>query len=148
MTAEPALLLDLQPVLNPGTFVFASVPGNLPVPSADIIASIREPEGMSVILEESAARWVGLSPAFECAWITLMVHSDLDAVGITAEVSSALARAGISCNVVAGLRHDHIFVPIEQAGEAMCCLKSLSAAVPWSDRETRGEPRERYSAKQ
>lgn len=127
MTTGTALLHDLRPVLNPGTFVFASVPGNRRVPSADIIASIREPEALSVIIEESAAKWVGLSPIYKCAWITLMVRSDLHAVGLTAEVAAALAKAGISCNVVAGVSHDHVFVPVAQAAAAMGVLTSLAA---------------------
>jgi hypothetical protein len=56
-----------------------------------------------------------------------MVRSDLHAVGITAEVAAALAKAGISCNVVAGVGHDHIFVPIAQAAAAMGVLASLAA---------------------
>ena len=30
--------------------------------------------------------------------------------------------SGISCNVIAGFHHDHIFVPIEKAEEALQCL--------------------------
>ena len=43
-------------------------------------------------------------------WITLRVHSALDAVGMTAAFSVALAVAGLSVNVVAGLHHDQVFV--------------------------------------
>ena len=62
---------------------------------------------------------------FRAAWITLEVHSDLNAVGLTAAVSGALARAGISCNVVAAACHDHLFVPVEAAPAALACLESL-----------------------
>lgn len=62
---------------------------------------------------------------FRAAWITLTVHSDLQAVGFTAAFAGALGRAGISCNVVAGAFHDHIFVPVEQAQEALAALKAL-----------------------
>jgi hypothetical protein len=65
---------------------------------------------------------------FRAAWITLMVHSDLEAVGLTAAFAHALGQAGISCNVVAGAYHDHIFVPFEQALPAMDALIELQRA--------------------
>lgn len=54
-----------------------------------------------------------------------MVHSDLQAVGLTAAFAAALGRDAISCNVVAGHSHDHIFVPWEQASVAMSALQAL-----------------------
>jgi hypothetical protein len=65
---------------------------------------------------------------FRAAWITLTVHSDLEAVGLTAAVSVALGAAGISCNVVAGTYHDHLFVPAQKAADAMAALRKLQAA--------------------
>ena len=38
-------------------------------------------------------------------------------------------RAGISCNVVAGVHHDHLFVPVEQARQAMDALHALSRST-------------------
>ncbi len=64
---------------------------------------------------------------FVAAMITLKVRSRLDTVGLTAVVSSLLANAGISCNVVAGYFHDHLFVPVERAGEALELLGRLSS---------------------
>ena len=54
--------------------------------------------------------------------------SDLQAVGLTAAFASALGDAGISCNVVAGLHHDHIFVPVAQATQAVDVLLALQSA--------------------
>ena len=90
------------------------------------VASIREPEGLSVIVPEQAAQDLGWPIAFSAAWIMLQVHSDLAAVGLTAAFSTALGTAGISCNVVAGVHHDHVFVPADQAERAMQVLHSLS----------------------
>lgn len=59
--------------------------------------------------------------------ITMKIHSSLTAVGFTAAFSKVLTEAGISCNVVAGFFHDHIFVPSERASAAMTTLTSLSA---------------------
>lgn len=62
----------------------------------------------------------------EFARITLQVHSALDGVGLTAAVSTALAKAGIACNIIAGYHHDHLFVPWERRDEAMTLLQALS----------------------
>jgi len=121
------LLRDMEPVLNPGTFVYAQGPEPDRLDSSSIIASIREPEGLSLIIEESVARAHGLQARHRCAWITLRVHSDLQAVGLTAAFATALGQAGISCNVVAGLRHDHLFVPVQQAQQAIAALRALQA---------------------
>jgi hypothetical protein len=50
-------------------------------------------------------------------------------VGLTAVVSSALAEAGIACNVVAATRHDHLFVPIDRAADALAILRRLQEAA-------------------
>jgi uncharacterized protein len=119
------LLRSMEPVLNPGTYAFATLPAGTSVHPSRVIASIREPEGVSVVLELDVARQEGITPMFVCAWITLTVHSDLQAVGLTAAFAGTLGRAGISCNVVAGAFHDHIFVPVHQAEEAMAALQDL-----------------------
>ncbi|CAE6764537.1 ACT domain-containing protein [Paraburkholderia nemoris] len=119
------LLKTLEPALNPGVFVFASVKNGHAIDPAVIVASIREPEGLSVITSETDAAISGLNPLFKCAWITLTVNSALEAVGLTAAFATALGRSGISCNVVAGAYHDHIFVPLESAQTAMRVLQQL-----------------------
>jgi hypothetical protein len=121
------LLRSLEPVLNPGTYVFATLPADASVHPSQLVACIHEPEGLSVVLKRDVARLAGITPLIACAWITLNVHSDLQAVGLTAAFASALGRAGISCNVVAGASHDHIFVPEHQAEKAMVELKLLQA---------------------
>ncbi len=67
-----------------------------------------------------------VSGKFVAAWITLQVHSALEAVGLTAAVSHVLTGAGISANVIAGYTHDHVFVPVERADDAMSVLATLS----------------------
>ena len=57
---------------------------------------------------------------------TLRVHSALEAVGLTAAAAQALARNGISCNVVAGFHHDHPFVPHADASRARDALDMLT----------------------
>lgn len=54
--------------------------------------------------------------------ITLNVHSALDAIGFLAAVASLLATAEISVNAVSAYYHDHLFVPLERADDAMRLL--------------------------
>ena len=127
------LLRSLEPVLNAGTYIFASVPFDFDIGSiesrASLIATVREVEGLTLVVEESAlVESLGLRVLFRSRWITLNVHSDLEAVGLTAAFSSKLGESGISCNVIAGAFHDHIFVPVDRAEEAMLRLKELQSA--------------------
>lgn len=121
----PTLLARMRPSLAPGRYAFVAVPAGVVVDPATIVASVREAEGLSVVVSEADARTSGLPVAFTAAWITLDVHSDLAAVGLTAAVSAALARAGIGCNVIAGVYHDHLFVPAALTTQAMEVLEAL-----------------------
>lgn len=119
------LLRRMQPVLNPGRFAFVTLPPEAAFDLSTAVACIREPEGLSVVLPEPVALARGLHSHYTAAWITLTVHSDLAAVGLTAAFSHALAGRGISCNVIAGNHHDHLFVPIDRAEDAMAALLEL-----------------------
>jgi len=123
------LLTHMQPELNPGRFAFVVLGPGFELNPAHIVASVREPEGLSAILPEQVALGLGLPVVFTAAWITLTVHSDLAAVGLTVAFSKALGQAGISCNVVAGVYHDHLFVPVEQAQAALDALHALSRST-------------------
>ena len=118
------LLNELNPVLNPGEFVFSVVEKMDSLPSDDLIMTFREKEGCTVILRKELADKLALKYDFVASWITLDVHSSLASVGLTARFSAVLAAAGISCNVVAGYYHDHIFVPVTEATRALQLLKS------------------------
>lgn len=137
VTALSELLSALQPELREGTYVFSSVPLDTNLGGLIPLALFREREGLTVIAEESAAREAGLPVLFRAAWITLTVHSDLHAIGLTAAVSHALGQAGISCNVVAGACHDHLFVPVEAAQLAYTTLVNLQEARTTSTQATR-----------
>ena len=133
MTNRPeelhALLATLDPVLHEGVYVFCVAASGRDLSALKPIAMFQELEGTTVIVDEATAARHGLAPLFRSAWITLTVHSDLQAVGLTAAISTALAKAGISCNVVAAVYHDHVFVPIESAGEALRILEDLQRNV-------------------
>lgn len=115
------MLSGMAPRLDEGAWHFAAVAEDRLPPGA--FALIREDEGLSTILPGPGAPG---EPLF--ARITLGVHSALDGVGLTAAVAGALAGAGIACNVVAGLHHDHLFVPWDRRDEALAVLRRLAAS--------------------
>ena len=127
------LLRSLEPELQEGVFVFTSVPLDTDLTGISAVATLREPEGLTLVLDEATARHRGWPVLFKAAWITLCVHSDLEAVGLTAAFSTALADAGLSCNVLAGAFHDHIFVSTEAAPQAMAVLRALQQRISAED---------------
>ena len=132
------LLAAMDPVLHDGLYVFARVPEGRTVPAEAVVSSIREAEGLSIVVDARVAADQGLQADFPCAWITLNVHSDLAAVGLTAAFATALANAGISCNVVAGTCHDHLFVPHAMAQSALTVLRGLQQAASGEVRNSPG----------
>ena len=123
------LIASMEPELQPGVYVFASLPHDAAVSGAGIVATFREREGLTVVMEEEAAKAAGIVPLFRAAWIALTVHSDLNAVGLTAAFARALGEANISCNVIAAAYHDHIFVPVDDAARAMDALQDLQRSA-------------------
>ncbi|RYD84381.1 MAG: hypothetical protein EOP84_05675, partial [Verrucomicrobiaceae bacterium] len=75
------LLAGLAPTLNPGTYAFVTAPADIRIPPDQIIASVREPDGLSLVIPEPLARSLDLPVPYPAAWITLTVHSDLAAIG-------------------------------------------------------------------
>lgn len=121
------LLSSMRPKLFDEEFVFCSVTGALADYTAlHPTATFMESEGITLVLEKSAAEKAGLS--FEGAFrrISLTVHSSLEAVGLTAAVSTKLASKGISANVIAAYYHDHIFVQTDKAEAALSALEEFS----------------------
>ncbi|RID91664.1 ACT domain-containing protein [Gemmobacter lutimaris] len=121
------LLAGMAPRLEGQDWGYAVATGPLPE-GLDWFALVRETEGLTVIAPIAALRRAGLAAEGPMARITLTVHSALEAVGLTAAVSGALAKAGISANMVAGFHHDHIFLPAQDAERAMAVLRGLSHA--------------------
>jgi hypothetical protein len=121
------MLRTMEPVLHGGTYVFGVLPHGADLRLLDPVATMQEAEGLTVVLREEAAAGAGLTGAFRAAWITLSVRSDLQAVGLTAAFARALADANVGCNVIAGVHHDHIFVPVALAQRAMAALEALQS---------------------
>ncbi|MFJ2260717.1 ACT domain-containing protein [Streptomyces sp. NPDC087844] len=120
------LLSGMEPALHPGRYVFTTVPGSTAPPGLSPVVTVVEDEGLTLVVEQEDADAARLTYDYVAGWITLRIHSALDAVGLTAAVAQALAEEGLSCNVVAGFHHDHLFVPHERAAEAVALLEQLA----------------------
>lgn len=96
--------------------------------SVTAFATVREDEELTLIAPMAQLAAAGLAAQGPLARITLTIHSALEAVGLTAAVSGALAGEGISANMVAGFHHDHIFLPAGDADRAMAALRRLAHA--------------------
>jgi uncharacterized protein len=120
------LLASMKPELHAGPYVFCVLPpGSSSLPEGAIMM-FRESEATTAIVRKEIADTLGLDYPFVAAWITLTVHSSLQAVGLTAAVATALAREDISCNVVAGYYHDHLFVDRGDGHKAVEILRTLA----------------------
>lgn len=124
------LLSTMSPELMPGEYVFCLLDIDYVnflemMPSLYPIAFFQEAEGITVVIERHVA--VAHNLPFESVFkrITLMVHSSLDAVGLTAAVAKKLIENSISANVIAAYYHDHIFVQLEKADIAIKVLSEF-----------------------
>ena len=123
------LIVQMSPSLDDQIWAFVSVDDVSSEYLAEhALATFRETEGTTLIVPWERAEEFDVSSE-PMARITLNIHSSLEAVGLTAAVSQALASEAISANVVAGFYHDHIFVPQTAGERAVACLKLLSAAA-------------------
>jgi hypothetical protein len=120
------LLKNMTPVLNKGDYVYCTTSSLTNINTDDIIAFFKEQEAITLILKKETADMLSLEYSYVAAWITLTIHSSLEATGLTAAFATTLAKENISCNVVAAFYHDHIFVAKKDAERAMAALKKLS----------------------
>jgi len=119
------LLANLSVRRRPGRWCFVS--GAATPVGMTVAATVVEDEGTTAVIAVDDAEDLGIEPGFVAAWLTLEVNSALDAVGLTAAVATALADAGISCNVLAGYHHDHLLVPEGRAADAVAAIAALRA---------------------
>lgn len=125
------LLRTMRPDLQDGVFVFCTVARAEDIPGTiRPVLLFREDEGTTLVIRREEAEQAGLSGQFASRMITLAVHSSLEAVGLLAAVTTRLALAGISVNAVSAYFHDHLFVPVDRASDALRVLEDLSAEAP------------------
>ena len=120
------LLKTMKPKINLGEYVFCTITNSTQIDYNDVILFFKEQEGNTVIVKKEVADNLNLDYFFIASWITLTVHSSLNAVGLTAAFSKALSDEGISCNVVAAFYHDHIFVDHNDTEKALQVLNKFS----------------------
>ncbi|MDR3024925.1 ACT domain-containing protein [Chryseobacterium sp.] len=120
------LLQNMEPVLNAGEYVFCTIEALSKIPDIEkILFFFRENEAVTIVLKKEMADEWSMAYSYITAWITLNIHSSLEAVGLTAAFANALKHESISCNVVAAYFHDHIFIAKEDAEKAMKTLNAL-----------------------
>lgn len=120
------LIVAMEPILHDGDYIFTTVENTDRIPREGTLLEFKEQEGITLVMTREEADKLSLPYSFIAAWITLAVYSSLDALGFTAAFSSVLARNGISCNVVAGYYHDHLFVKKDDKDKALKVLLELS----------------------
>ena len=120
------LLKTMKPKINLGEFVFCEVKNLEKINLSEIVMTFREEESITIIAQKEIADKLNLKYSFIASWITLTIHSSLEAVGLTAAFSKALSENGISCNVVAAFYHDHIFVDKKDTEKTMEILNKFS----------------------
>lgn len=113
------MLATLRVVRREGTFTMGESDDAPAAVVARAHARIDEEESTTYVVEVADAVAVGWEVPVEMAWLTLAVHSSLEAVGLTAHVSGVLAQEDIPCNVLAGYHHDHLLVPLDRADRAI-----------------------------
>lgn len=121
------LLKSMQPVLREGEYVFCSIDDqDRNYLELNPVCLFYEDEGLTLILRRECADTSTLPYTSVFRMITLSVHSNLDAVGFLATITSKLAKHGISVNPISAYYHDHLFVPASRVDEVMELLQKLS----------------------
>ena len=121
------LLATMAPHLHDEEYVFCTVENGRygDYPELQPIASFMEAEGLTLVIPKARAdqHYIAYDSVLKC--ITLTVHSSLEAVGLTAAVTTQLTEQNISANVIAAFYHDHIFVQAHRAEDALVALSEI-----------------------
>ena len=125
------MLESLTVTVRPEPYVLITLPPDVDVPAMGngVAAVIDEAEGPTIIATLSRAAHEEWPHDFVASWLTLDIHSALEAVGLTATFSRQLGRAGIPCNVIAGFYHDHILVPVDKTDAAVEVIEALRGST-------------------
>lgn len=119
-----ALLARLAPTLDDVRFVFARADASSP--DVEAFAVVREPTGLTLVIDELVAAAAGLEPLLRCRRIDTGVDTPLEGVGFLAAIAHALAAESIALNPIAGAARDHLFVSAGDAERAKSVLERLA----------------------
>ena len=122
--------LNLAPKASGGKYYYGTFPETSLMMLAGyvgyFIAIVREKEGITAIFSEDVKENLRLYSQKEFAGpfclITFYAATGLDATGITAAASGALAKEKIPANVIAGYFHDYVLVPYGMKEKALRIL--------------------------
>jgi len=119
------LLAGLAPAVVPRPRAIRTQAHDAPLPAGGVLW-FREDEAATVIVEADDLDADADADEPRWAQLVLRIHSGLEAVGMMAAVSAALAERGIPCNAVSAYFHDHLFVPWARREDALAALRALS----------------------
>lgn len=128
------LLQNIDPLLQSEVYTYCTLSeSRLHELFSDCLCIFRENESYSAILPRTIAERAGLETNGDFRQIVVQVYSGFhNATGLTAVIAGELADRGVNGRVVATLRHHYVFVPEEQAREALRILRGVSNRAQYS----------------
>jgi len=78
----------MTPKLNEGDYVFCMVKNLDQINRTDTLCEFKKSEGTTIVIAHARADPLHLSYDYVASWITLTIHSSLDAIGLTAIFST------------------------------------------------------------
>ncbi len=116
-------LLATMDVKPQGTYVV--IPLDEVPEGVEPFATVREFEGVTIVISEDRAKEAGLPIENRFTRISLDVPSSLETIGLVAMISQTLAARSITSNTLSGFHRDHLFVQVDKADEAVRILRDL-----------------------
>jgi uncharacterized protein len=118
-------LQSLKVICDDVEYSFASVEDESIIDRNTVLATFHENGRLATIAPKAYLDSLGIENEGPYAKLTIDVHTSLELVGLTAVMATALAKQGISANVVAAFYHDHVFVQYALRDKAIGILEDL-----------------------
>jgi hypothetical protein len=126
--------MKLEPKPAEGRYFFASVDESQLMALSGLIGSVvavfREDEGLTAVfsddVKDDVASLSEKPVVGPFALITMTAETDLNAIGILAKITAAMAKEKIAVNAFSAYHHDHILVPYDKRDKALAILRSMT----------------------